>query len=58
MWWGGAAVALGVAVLAGIADWRRIRRDDLDRVGWFDWRTVQMAALIAAALCVVVAQHG
>lgn len=58
MWWAGAVVALGVGVLAGVADWRRVRRDDLDRVGWFDWRTVQMSALIAAALCVVAAQHG
>ncbi|MET4664341.1 hypothetical protein [Sphingomonas sp. PvP056] len=58
MWWGGAVIALVGAVLAGVADWRRTRRDDLDRVGWLDWRSVQMFALIAAALCVVAAQHG
>ncbi len=51
------AGALAVAVLAGVADWRRSRRDDLDRVGWFDWRTVQMTALLGAALCVIAAQH-
>ncbi|MDN4630330.1 hypothetical protein QCD71_02280 [Sphingomonas sp. PsM26] len=51
-------IALVGAVLAGVADWRRTRRDDLDRVGWLDWRSVQMFALIAAALCVVAAQHG
>jgi len=58
MWWGGAVIALVGAVLAGVADWRRTRRDDLDRVGWLDWRSVQMFALIAAALCVVAGQHG
>lgn len=58
MWWGAAAIALVIAVLAGIADARRARRDDLDRVGLLDWRSVQMFALIAAALCVIAAQHG
>lgn len=58
MWWGAAAIALIIAVLAGIADARRARRDDLDRVGLLDWRSVQMFALIAAALCVIAAQHG
>ena len=58
MWWGGAGIAVGVAVLAGMADWRRTRREDLDRFGLVDWRTVQMAALVGAALCVIVAQHG
>ncbi|MBN8815497.1 MAG: hypothetical protein J0J06_08635 [Sphingomonas sp.] len=41
-------IALGVALLAAIADWRHRRRDDLDRVAWFDWRSVQVFALIAA----------
>ena len=57
LWWGGAAVALVVAIIAGVADRRRTRRDDLDRVGWVDWRTVQMAALIVAAVLVIAAQH-
>ena len=58
LWWIAAGVAVGVAVLAGVADWRRNRRDDLDRVGWIDWRSAQMFALIAAAGCAIVAQHG
>lgn len=58
MWWGGAVIAVVAAVVAGIADSRRIRRNDLDRVGWFDWRSVQLTLLIAAALLAVVAQHG
>ena len=45
-----AAVALAIvlALLAGIADWRHRKRDDLDRVAWLDWRSVQVFALIAA----------
>jgi len=42
------ALALAVALIAGIADWRHRRRDDLDRVAWFDWRSVQVFALIGA----------
>jgi amino acid transporter len=45
---GAVALALVVALLAGIADWRHRKRDDLDRVAWFDWRSVQVFALIAA----------
>ncbi len=54
-WWIAAAAALGVAVLAGVADWRRKRRVDLDRIGMVDWRTVQMLGLIAAAMLGTVA---
>ncbi|MEO5494148.1 MAG: hypothetical protein ABIR08_08985 [Sphingomonas sp.] len=42
------AVALAVALFAGVADWRHRKRDDLDRVAWFDWRSVQVFALIGA----------
>ncbi|MDB5680918.1 MAG: hypothetical protein JWO16_723 [Sphingomonas bacterium] len=42
------ALALAVALIAGIADWRHRKRDDLDRVAWFDWRSVQIFALIGA----------
>lgn len=52
---GAVVLALGVAVIAGIADWRHRRRDDLDRVTLVDWRSVQLLALIAAILAVSVA---
>jgi len=55
--WIGAAIALCVAVLAGLADRRTVRRNDLDRVAWLDWRTVQMAAVIVAVVCVIAAQR-
>ena len=58
MWWIAAAVAGLVAIAAGVGDWRRSARADLDRIGSVDWRTLQMFALIAAACCAIVAQHG
>lgn len=51
------ALALVVALIAGIADWRHHRRDDLDRVAWFDWRTVQVFALIAGIVAVSLVMH-
>ena len=57
-WWIGAAGAMLVAVSAGVADWRRQRRDDLDAVGWIDWRTLHILALVATALCAALAWGG
>ncbi|WP_374943466.1 hypothetical protein [Sphingomonas sp.] len=56
--WVAAAVALAVAVMAGLADRGRKRRSDLDRIGWVDWRTVQMLALMGMAISVAVAVKG
>lgn len=54
--WGAGATLL-LAIAAALADrWRRLR-DDPDRVGWVDWRTVQMAALLATILLVSVGLH-
>lgn len=46
---GGAAAAL-VALVAWIADYRRERRRDLDRVGFVPWTGVFFFALIIAVL--------
>lgn len=51
------AAAFVVAVVAGFGERRRKRRVDLDRVGWVDWPTVQMAALIAVAIFGIIAWH-
>lgn len=50
MWGVGAGAAVLLAVAAGLGDRRRRLRQDLDRVGVVDWRTVQMAALLAAII--------
>lgn len=55
MWWAAVASALAIAVLTGVADWRRRERRDLDRMGWVDWRTIQMLAVIAALICAIAA---
>lgn len=45
--WAGAGLALLLAVVAGLADRRRARRADPDRVGWVDWRALQFVGLAA-----------
>lgn len=58
IWWSAAAAAVVVAVTCGIGDWRRRNRRDLDRVGWVDWASVQMLALLVALVCAAVAGRG
>lgn len=49
---GGATLIAGVASLA---DRRRSRRRDLDRVGWVPWPGVLIVAIIVAALATALA---
>ena len=42
------AASLLLAVAAAIADHRRRKRRDLDRVGWMPWDLVQIVAFLAA----------
>jgi hypothetical protein len=51
------ALALAVALIAGMADWRHRGRDDLDRVAWLDWRSVQVFALIGAIVAFSLAMN-
>lgn len=53
-----AAIALAIAILAGWRDHRRRRRHDPDAVGWIDWTTVQVLALIAFAIVALLAWKG
>ena len=48
MLWSAAGMSLTCAVAAGVADWLRSRRRDLDRPGWVPWSTIQAVALVAA----------
>ena len=40
--------SLGIALVAGVADWRRTNRSTIDGWGWMPWRGVQVIALFAA----------
>lgn len=53
--WSAAGAALGLALLAGVADWRRGRRRELDSVGWVPWRGLQVAGFFAALVFAVLA---
>jgi hypothetical protein len=57
MWGVGAGAAVLLAITAGLGDRRRRLRQDLDRVGVVDWRTVQMAALLAAMIMAGIGFH-
>lgn len=48
--WTMAGMSAVIAAVAALADRRRTRRADLDRVGWMPWPGVLIAAIIAAAL--------
>ena len=53
--WSAAAGCVAVAVASGVAQWRRGRRRDPDRVGIVPWATIQFAAMMAALLIASVA---
>jgi hypothetical protein len=55
--WYAVGLCLAVAVFAGLADWRRRKRRDLDRIGPLHWPTVQMLALIVAAAIAAFVTH-
>lgn len=45
-----ALVALGVAIVAWLGDWRRARRSMPDAVGCMPWTAVFMAALLVTVV--------
>jgi len=55
--WTGTGIALAVAVVAGVMDWRRNRRPDFDEVGWVPWRGIQVAGFFAALAFAIFAMH-
>ena len=56
--WMAAAGAAAVAVAAGLADRRRMRRRDLDSVGWAPWPLVQLVAMLCAMVAAALALRG
>lgn len=56
--WSGVAACAVVAVASGVAEWRRRRRVNLDRVGAVDWTTLQFAALFGGVMLAAVALSG
>ena len=55
--WTGTGAALVVAVIAGVMDWRRNRRRDLDATGWVPWRGIQVTGFFAALAFAIFAMH-
>lgn len=53
--WGAAGAAAALALVAGLAESRRVRRRDLDRTGWVPWRGLQVFAFFATVLFAILA---
>lgn len=53
--WSADGVAAAVVIVAGLADWRRSRRHNLDDTGWVPWRGMQMAGFFLAVGLAVLA---
>lgn len=56
--WIGVGALVAVAAGSGLADWRRAKRRDLDRVGWMPWTLVQVMALLGAVVTAALAIKG
>ena len=50
-----AAASTALAVVAGVAEKRRSRRLDMDKVGWVPWTAVQISGVAIAVMCVAYA---
>ncbi|WP_109809260.1 hypothetical protein [Sphingosinithalassobacter portus] len=48
--WTGAVAAIFLAIVSGVAEHRRQRRSNLDRVGLAPWSLIQFLALLAAVI--------
>lgn len=53
-WWA-AGGALLVAVMAGLADRRRLNRNNIDDIGWVPWRGIQIAAAFSLLVVMILA---
>jgi hypothetical protein len=57
--WGADGMALGLLVVAAVADHRRHHRRDIDATGWVPWRGLQVAAFFGIiALTIIALKQG
>lgn len=56
--WIGVGAFVTVAAGSCLADWRRAKRRDLDRVGWVPWTLIQVMALLGAVVTAALAIKG
>jgi hypothetical protein len=54
-YWLAGGIALAIALFAGLADWRRLRRKRIDDYGWVPWRGIQVTAMFAAIIALILA---
>lgn len=54
-YWLAGGIALAVAIVAGILDWRRTHRKRIDDYGWMPWRGIQVTAMFAAIVILIIA---
>ncbi len=52
-----AFIAAFLALWAGIADWRRTKRRDINDVGFMPWTAISALSLLVAVLCSAIAFH-
>ncbi|TGX55272.1 hypothetical protein E5A73_06910 [Sphingomonas gei] len=53
--WGGAAVAILLAIGSGLGEHRRRRRREMDQVGFMPWTLIQVLAMLIALILASVA---
>lgn len=56
--WIGVGAFVAVAAGSGLADWRRVKRSDPDRVGWVPWTLIQIMAVLGAVVTAALAIKG
>ena len=55
--WGADGAALALVIVAGVADYRRHHRRDIDAHGWAPWRGLQVAGFFALIILTTLAVH-
>lgn len=56
--WIGVGAMVALAGVSGVAEWRRGKRRDLDKVGWVPWTFIQVMALLLAIAGAALALKG